>query len=58
MSAALPWLQAEFCEGVCLPVYRALASLHTGFRQMEEAVRENRDRWRLMARDRQDQRNI
>ena len=41
-----------------MPVYRALASLHTGFRQMEEAVRENRDRWRLMARDRQDQRNI
>ena len=44
----LPLLQVEFCKGVCLPVYKALASLSPPLKQMEEAVRINIDKWRDM----------
>ena len=42
----LPRLQVGFCDGVCLPVYRALACLSPALQPMEEAVMFNRERWR------------
>ena len=49
LKQELPQLQAGFCEGVCLPVYRALACLSPAFKRMEEAVRSNKERWKNMA---------
>jgi len=45
MSHQLPKLQVGFCEGVCLPVYKALSSLSDSLKPLEEAVIYNRDRW-------------
>jgi hypothetical protein len=41
----LPRLQVGFCDGVCLPVYRALACLSPALQPMEEAVMFNREKW-------------
>ena len=49
MRQELPWMQAEFCEAVCLPVYRALGCLSQAFKEMEAAVKENMERWREVA---------
>ena len=49
LKQELPQMQAGFCEGVCLPVYRALACLSPAFKRMEEAVRSNKERWKKMA---------
>ena len=45
----LPKLQVGFCAGVCLPVYRALASLSPGLEPMEEAVNINKSKWEQLA---------
>ena len=50
----LPRLQVGFCEGVCLPVYRALACLSPALQSMEEAVLFNRDKWSELAENNQD----
>jgi hypothetical protein len=49
LKQELPQMQAGFFEGVCLPVYRALACLSPAFKRMEEAVRSNKERWKKMA---------
>ena len=41
----LPRLQVGFCQGVCLPVYRALGQLSGDLRPLEQAVINNRDKW-------------
>merc|ERR1719499_657054 len=41
----LPRLQVGFCQGVCLPVYKALGELSPPLRPLEEAVIINRDKW-------------
>lgn len=51
----LPRLQVGFCEGVCLPVYRALACLSPALQPMEEAVVFNRDRWAELAENNQEE---
>eukprot|EP00092_Neocalanus_flemingeri_P000851 GFUD01000908.1.p1 GENE.GFUD01000908.1~~GFUD01000908.1.p1 ORF type:complete len:940 (+),score=252.02 GFUD01000908.1:154-2973(+) len=51
----LPRLQVGFCEGVCLPVYRALACLSPALQPMEEAVIFNRDRWAELAENNQEE---
>jgi len=51
----LPRLQMGFCEGVCLPVYRALACLSPALQPMEEAVIFNRDRWAELAENNQEE---
>jgi len=51
----LPRLQVGFCEGVCLPVYRALACLNPALKPMEEAVIFNRDRWAELAENNQEE---
>eukprot|EP00092_Neocalanus_flemingeri_P076021 GFUD01094260.1.p1 GENE.GFUD01094260.1~~GFUD01094260.1.p1 ORF type:complete len:916 (+),score=231.39 GFUD01094260.1:166-2913(+) len=51
----LPKLQVGFCEGVCLPVYRALACLSPALQPMEEAVIFNRDRWAELAENNQEE---
>jgi len=50
----LPRLQVGFCEGVCLPVYRALTCLSPALQPMEEAVIFNRDRWAELAENNQE----
>ena len=50
----LPRLQVGFCDGVCLPVYRALACLSSALQPMEEAVMLNRNRWAELAENNQD----
>ena len=45
----LPRLQVGFCDGVCLPVYRALATLCPALNPMEKAVILNRDMWAKLA---------
>ena len=47
----LPRLQVGFFEGVCLPVYKALACLSPALKFMEEAVISNRDKWAELAVD-------
>ena len=41
----LPRLQVGFCDGVCLPVYRALACLSPALQPMEEEFMFNREKW-------------
>ena len=41
----LPRLQVGFCDGVCLPVYRALACLSPALQPMTDAVMFNREKW-------------
>ena len=55
MRHELPRLQVGFCEGVCLPVYRALSCLNPALKPMEEAVTFNRDRWADLAENNQDE---
>ena len=50
----LPRMQVEFCEGVCLPVYRALAYLCPALKRLEEAVMINMERWRETAEGKDD----
>jgi len=45
----LPRLQVGFCEGVCLPVYKALTCLCPALQPMEDAVMLNRDKWAELA---------
>merc|ERR1712127_194607 len=49
MRHQLPGLQVGFCDGVCLPVYRALSKLSPALRPLEEAVEANRERWAELA---------
>jgi len=51
----LPRLQVGFCEGVCLPVYRALTCLSSALQPMEDAVIFNRDRWAELAENNQEE---
>jgi len=55
MRHELPKLQMGFCEGVCLPVYRALACLSPALQPMEEAVTYNRDMWATLAENNQEE---
>ena len=50
----LPKLQVGFCQGVCLPVYRALGQLNTGLKPLEDAVLDNRDKWDELAKQNND----
>ena len=50
----LPKLQVGFCQGVCLPVYRALGQLNTGLKPLEDAVLDNRDKWDELAKQNTD----
>ena len=45
----LPRLQVGFCDFVCLPVYRALATLSPALAPMELAVTTNREHWAELA---------
>ena len=45
----LPRLQVGFCQGVCLPVYRALGHLSPSLKPLEEAVISNKDKWEQLA---------
>jgi len=51
----LPRLQVGFCEGVCLPVYKALSCLSPALQPMEDAVLFNRDRWAELAENNQEE---
>ena len=56
----LPKLQVGFCQGVCLPVYKALGQLSSELRPLEEAVIYNRDKWENLAKqsvDKEDNNN-
>ena len=50
----LPKLQVGFCQGVCLPVYRALGQLNTALKPLEDAVLDNRDKWDELAKQNND----
>jgi len=50
----LPRLQIGFCESVCLPVYRSLASLSPSLDPLQRAVISNRDRWAELAENNQE----
>lgn len=45
LRETFPALQVGFCEGVCLPVYRALSNLSPALLPLQEGVQQNRDRW-------------
>ena len=47
----LPRLQVGFCSGVCLPVYRALGKLSPALSPLEEAVKENKNKWEELAKE-------
>ena len=51
LRAELPRLQVGFCSGVCLPVYRALGKLSPALSPMEEAVKENKNKWEQLAKE-------
>jgi len=53
----LPKLQVGFCQGVCLPVYRALGNLNPSLKPLEEAVVRNRDKWEQLSKQ-EDERNL
>ena len=55
LSHELPRQQVGFCEGVCLPVYRALTCLSSALQPMEDAVIFNRDRWAELAENNQEE---
>ena len=50
----LPKLQVGFCQGVCLPVYRALGQLNIALKPLEDAVLDNRDKWDELAKQNND----
>merc|ERR1712032_850684 len=54
----LPKLQVGFCQGVCLPVYKALGDLSPQLRPLEEAVKVNRDKWEELSMQQEETRNL
>lgn len=54
----LPKLQVGFCQGVCLPVYKALGDLSPQLRPLEKAVKVNRDKWEELSRQQEETRNL
>ena len=47
-----------FCQGVCLPVYKALGDLSPQLRPLEEAVIVNMDKWEELSRQQEETRNL
>lgn len=54
----MPNLQVGFCEGVCLPVYKALADLSPALSPLLDGARSNRERWAQLAENNQDHKDV